>query len=45
VVNDEEVEKVLSVIADNSKTGFIGDGKIFVSDIGSAYTIRTGEGL
>jgi len=45
VVRDEEVEKVMSVIADNSKTGFIGDGKIFVSDIGAAYTIRTGEGL
>ena len=45
VVNDEDVERVLSVIADNSKTGFIGDGKIFISDIEKAYTIRTGEGL
>ena len=45
VVNDDEVQKVMSVITDNSKTGFIGDGKIFVSEVEEAYTIRTGEGL
>ena len=45
VVNDDEVKKVMSVITDNSKTGFIGDGKIFVSEVEDAYTIRTGEGL
>ena len=45
VVHDEEVRKVMSVITDNSKTGFIGDGKIFVSEVEDAYTIRTGEGL
>ncbi len=45
VVHDEEVQKVMSVITDNSKTGFIGDGKIFVSEVEDAYTIRTGEGL
>ncbi len=45
VVNDDEAQKVMSVITDNSKTGFIGDGKIFVSEVEEAYTIRTGEGL
>lgn len=45
VVNDEDAPKVMSLITDNSKTGFIGDGKIFVSDVESAYTVRTGEGL
>ncbi len=45
VVNDEDVEKVMSVISDNSKTGFIGDGKIFISSVEQAYTVRTGEGL
>ncbi|HEY3347495.1 MAG TPA: P-II family nitrogen regulator [Nitrospirota bacterium] len=45
VVNDEDVEKVLSVITDNSKTGFIGDGKIFISAIEKAVTVRTGDGL
>jgi nitrogen regulatory protein PII 1 len=45
VVNDDDVTKVMAVITDNSKTGFIGDGKIFVSEVEEAYTIRTGEGL
>jgi len=45
VVNDDDVPKVMGVITDNSKTGFIGDGKIFVSEVEDAYTIRTGEGL
>ncbi len=45
VVNDEDVHRVMSMITDNSKTGFIGDGKIFVSEVEEAYTIRTGEGL
>jgi nitrogen regulatory protein PII 1 len=45
VVNDDEVQKVMEVITDNSKTGFIGDGKIFVSEVEEAYTVRTGEGL
>ena len=45
VVNDEDVATVMGTITDNSKTGFIGDGKIFVSEVEEAYTIRTGEGL
>ena len=45
VVNDEDVAKVLSVITDTSKTGFIGDGKIFISGIDEAVTVRTGAGL
>jgi len=45
VVNDEDVTKVLSVITDTSKTGFIGDGKIFISGIDEAVTVRTGAGL
>lgn len=45
VVNDADVPKVLGVITDVSKTGFIGDGKIFISGVEEAVTIRTGEGL
>jgi len=45
VVEDGEVGKVLDVITDTSKTGFIGDGKIFVSGIDQAVTVRTGAGL
>lgn len=43
VVKDESVDEVIKVIADNAKTGKIGDGKIFVSDIEKSIRIRTGE--
>ncbi len=45
VVNDEDVPRVLGVITDTSKTGFIGDGKIFISGVDEAVTVRTGSGL
>ncbi len=32
-------------IEDKARTGFIGDGKIFVSPVETAYTIRTGEAV
>ncbi len=43
VVDDSLEEKVIEVISKNAKTGQIGDGKIFVSDISNAVRIRTGE--
>ncbi len=43
VVNDEEVIKVVNVIQNSARTGNIGDGKIFVTDVSEAYTVRTGE--
>jgi len=43
VVDDEAAEHVIGVIEDKARTGFIGDGKIFVSPVEEAYTIRTGE--
>ncbi len=43
VVEDEDVEKVIKIIQDKARTGFIGDGKIFVSPVERAFTIRTGE--
>ena len=43
VVNDEEVTKALKVIQNSARTGNIGDGKIFVTDVSEAYTVRTGE--
>ena len=42
-VDDNQVEKVVEVIANAAKTGQIGDGKIFVTGIDSAVRIRTGE--
>ncbi|QIE54878.1 P-II family nitrogen regulator [Pikeienuella piscinae] len=43
VVSDEQVEQVIEAIVAAAKTGKIGDGKIFVSDIVRAVRIRTGE--
>ena len=43
VVLDEIEEKTIQTIIEASKTGEVGDGKIFVSDIETAYRIRTEE--
>ena len=43
VVADEQVEPALEAIQTAAKTGKIGDGKIFVSNIEQAIRIRTGE--
>ena len=43
VVADSMVEKVVNTIIQNAMTGQIGDGKVFVSDVGQVYRIRTGE--
>ena len=43
VVADDGVSAVLKAISEAAKTGEIGDGKIFVSDINSVMRIRTGE--
>jgi len=43
VIDDEDADKVIKIIQEKARSGFIGDGKIFVSPIDNAYTIRTGE--
>jgi nitrogen regulatory protein PII 1 len=43
VVDDSDVNGVIQIVQDKARTGFIGDGKIFVSPVDNAYTIRTGE--
>ncbi len=43
VVADDIVDQVVEAITDAARTGKIGDGKIFVSDIDQAIRIRTGE--
>lgn len=40
---DELAERVVSVIEQTAKTGLRGDGKIYVSEIGQAVRISTGE--
>ena len=42
-VDDEQVDRVVEAIIGTARTGKIGDGKIFVSDLGQAVRIRTGE--
>jgi nitrogen regulatory protein PII 1 len=43
VVDDKDMDQVVRVIHEKARTGFIGDGKIFVSPVENAYTVRTGE--
>jgi nitrogen regulatory protein P-II 1 len=43
VVKDEVVDEVIKVISESAKTGKIGDGKIFISNIEKSVRIRTGE--
>jgi nitrogen regulatory protein P-II 1 len=43
VVDDDLAPKVEQAIIDAARTGKIGDGKVFTSDIESAVRIRTGE--
>jgi len=40
---DEKAVEVIQVIADAAKTGKIGDGKIFVTNVEDVIRIRTGE--
>ncbi len=43
VVHDKQVGKVTGTILKATRTGEIGDGKIFVSPVADAIRIRTGE--
>lgn len=42
-ISDDLEQKVVETISRASKTGSIGDGKIFVSSLSSIIRIRTGE--
>jgi len=43
VVRDEQVDICIETISKAARTGKIGDGKIFVSDVDKVVRIRTGE--
>jgi nitrogen regulatory protein P-II 1 len=43
VIADDQVQAALEVIQTAARTGRIGDGKIFVSEISEVVRIRTGE--
>ena len=43
VVDDSMVDQVVNTVVEAARTGKIGDGKIFVTDISRIIRIRTGE--
>lgn len=42
-VKDDLVERIIEVIIESARTGKVGDGKIFVTNLDEVYRIRTGE--
>jgi len=42
-VDDNEVDRVIAAIVDAANTGRIGDGKIFLTNLGQVIRVRTGE--
>ena len=43
VVADADADRIIQAIIKAAKTGSVGDGKIFVSDVRDVIKIRTGE--
>jgi len=43
IVSEDNVDSTIAIITEAAKTGKIGDGKIFVSNIEKIVRIRTGE--
>jgi nitrogen regulatory protein P-II 1 len=43
ILKDDMVERAIEVIIKAARTGKIGDGKIFVTDVSHVVRIRTGE--
>ena len=42
-ISDNRLEETLEIIINSAKTGKVGDGKIFVTNLEHAVRIRTGE--
>ena len=43
ICSDSDIDKIVEAIKKNSHTGRRGDGKIFVTNVEKAISIRTGE--
>ena len=43
VIDEDLVEDVIKTIIETSRTGEIGDGRVFVLPVETGYNIRTGE--
>ncbi|HRU38349.1 MAG TPA: P-II family nitrogen regulator [Candidatus Goldiibacteriota bacterium] len=42
-LKEEDVEQVISAVTEEARTGRLGDGKIFISELTDAVRVRTGE--
>ncbi|HBW35329.1 P-II family nitrogen regulator [Desulfosporosinus sp. BICA1-9] len=42
VIEDEKLDQAISVILESAKTGTMGDGKVFVTEVDEAYTVSKG---
>jgi nitrogen regulatory protein PII 1 len=42
VIEDEKLDGAISVILESAKTGTMGDGKVFVTEVDEAYTVSKG---
>lgn len=43
VITDDKLDEIVAAITETAKTGEVGDGKIFISEIADCIRIRTGE--
>ena len=43
IVPDDRLDEVVRAIIEAARTGKIGDGKVFVSEVATAIRIRSGE--
>lgn len=43
VIAEKDLEQVIEAIVEAARTGEIGDGKIFISDISGVVQVRTGK--
>jgi nitrogen regulatory protein PII len=43
LLSDDQLEKTITIITEAVKTGKIGDGKIFITEVSDVIRIRTGE--
>lgn len=42
VIEDEKLDEAIGLILENAKTGTMGDGKVFVTEVEEAYTVSNG---
>jgi len=42
VIEDDKLDEAVSVILESAKTGTMGDGKVFVTEVEEAYTVSKG---